>query len=676
MPPLIYFIEFELIVNMAGIDSGSFLFYNLRMKKVGMKSIFKGLLLVSIIISLSFGFIRDSTGVPMRDGINLGTDLYYPVTYFPPWPTLLQRTPYDRGWDSLEIFLITDVLGYVLVVQNLRGYGDSEGEPMVFLTDGWGNLQDGYDAIEWIASRWWSNDEIGMIGASAHGMTQYYAAGAVPPHLVCCAPMVAGPSIYHHVAFTGGEFRKALVETWLTGVGTPWLIDTVCRYPNYGPKWSVVNLTTRWNVAHYPMFHIDGWYDMYTDGVLEAFSELQKRYHNQKLFIGPWGHGDAWGSRYQGDLVYPPNAEMSELEFFNMLLDWYNYWMQDSSGIILTPRVKFYLMGDCDTQDTTYWNHWVEADTWPLPNVQLKTYYIRENGLLDTIAPTQISAVDTFQYNPVYPCSSYGGREFIGLPYGYGPKNQNPIENRPDVLVYTTPIFNTPLTVIGKLKFVLYAASNCYDTDWTIRVTDVYPDGRSILVTDNILMARHRHGFDREDSLIPGVPDTFLIDLWSTAQVFNTGHRLRVIISSSNYPRFEKNPNTGAPFKRNDSVTVVATQSIYRSSIMPSHLLLPVLPGQSPFVQDKYHYEYAKCSAKISIPTIASSPEICFELNKVGCVKISLYDVMGRNLWSFDNPHCPVGNSNLRLPQLASGIYFVHVRIEEEESIHKIIVVQ
>lgn len=610
----------------------------------------------------------------MRDGIRLGTDIYRPWWNNPilKAPALLQRTPYDRGWDDIYLTLICDIMGYALVVQNQRGYGDSEGEPMVFWTDGWGDLQDGYDAVEWVASRNWCNGKIGMIGASAHGMTQYYAAGALPPHLVCCAPMVAAPNLYRDCAFTGGQFRKALVETWLHGVGTPWLIDSACNHPKYDNKWECVDLTQKYNVANYPMFHITGWFDMYTDGQLEAFSELQRRFHNQKIYIGPWGHGDAWGSREQGDLVFPPNAEMSELEFIQMLLNWYDYWIKQGGGPVPSPKVKFYLMGDCSTQDTTNWNRWIQADTWPLPQVVYKKYYLRENFLLDTIYPT-ISAIDTFIYDPANPCTTYGGREFIGLTHGYGPIDQRPIENRPDVLIFSTPPLPTPLTVIGKLKFILFASSDRYDTDWSVRVTDVYPDGRSILVTDNILKARHRHGFDREDSLIPNVPDTFNIDLWSTAWVFNTGHRLRIIISSSNYPRFEKNPNTGAPFRRNDPNFVVATQKIYRTQEMPSHLLLPVLPSINPAVREISSKEYL--TANMYIPSVSKSPVIKLEIKNAKDVDIYVYDILGRVIWRLKQRYEP-GRYQIKLPELPSGVYFVSTNLSVNREVKKITVIK
>ncbi|MEO0081843.1 MAG: CocE/NonD family hydrolase [candidate division WOR-3 bacterium] len=536
-------------------------------------------LLQSLVITQAQAFIKETRMVRMRDGIQLATDIYYPVTSLPPWPTILQRTPYNRDIDSLLALLITDVKGYALVSQNLRGTGGSQGEPMLFLTDGWGALQDGYDCIEWIAAQWWSNDKIGMFGASAPGMTQYYAAGALPPHLTCTAPIVAGPSLYHHVAYTGGEFRKALVETWLNAQHTPWLIDSVANHPLYTPDfWGTVDLRTRWGLVNDPQFHVGGWYDMYTDGQLEAFTELQRRHHNQKLFIGPWGHY-GFNEREQGDLTYPANAEILETEYYTLLFEqWYDPCLQGSGNI--GDRVTYYLMGDCDTQDTTNWNHWVKTDTWPPPDAQYTTWYLRQGGVLSQSPPVSAEPPDTFRYDPRDPCPTIGGREYIGIPGGYGPKDQRPLESRPDVKVYTTPPLAQPLKVVGKLRLLLYASSDRTDTDWAVRVSDVYPDGRSILMTDNILKARHRKGFDREDFLTPGVVDTFDIDLWSIANVWNQGHRLRVSITSSNFPRFERNPNTGGPFRRNDTAgALVATNVIFHSPGIATRLLLPVIGG-------------------------------------------------------------------------------------------------
>ncbi|HEX7319415.1 MAG TPA: CocE/NonD family hydrolase [bacterium] len=633
---------------------------------------------VSMILYLTMtmlsGYIQDSAGVVMRDSVRLGTDLYYPQTSTPPWPSVLQRTPYSRYWDTGTISYITDYLGYVFIVQNLRGTGDSEGEPMFFLTDGWGPLQDGYDCIEWISQQSWSNGRTGMFGGSAHGITQYLAAGARPAHLTCCVPMVASPSMYHYTAFNGGEFRKALTETWLNSMGTPWLIDSICNHPDYDTMWSYVDLTARWDSASCPIFHITGWYDIFLDGQLDAFPQLQARFHNQRLFIGPWGHS-SWGSQYQGDLVYPANANMNQTEFYLMMFDWYNYWLKDSTPA-LEPQVLFYLMGDCETQDTTNWNRWVQADTWPLPAVLYKNLYLHSGNLCDTFPPNQAGVHDTFAYDPQDPCPTYGGREYIGLSTGYGPINQNPIEGRPDVLVYTTPVLTAPVAVIGKLQAVLYAASNRFDTDWTVRITDVYPDGQSYLVTDNIMMARHRHGLDIQDSLVPGQPDTFSIDLWSTAQVFNAGHRIRVIVSSSNYPRFEKNPNTGAPFRRDDPNTLTARQTVYCSSDLPSRIRMPVYPLEYMVKESSSRLVIQPANAFFNVmPTLSRNPVMHLRLNQASEVIVKIYNPAGQCLETIRRTY-GAGAHVFKLPPLACGIYFVKAAAGMDDYTTKIIIIK
>lgn len=311
----------------------------------------KRALLLLFSISLLYPFTVDTIWIPMRDGVRLAATIYMPDTSLHPLPrpVILQRTPYKRDIDdSLLLQFVCDYLGYILISQNLRGRYDSEGEPLIFMSDGWGNLRDGFDTVEWLAMQSFCNGKIGMVGASAPGMTQYYCAGAHPPSLDVIAPFAAGPSIYHHVAFNGRVFRKALVEAWLNGVGNPWLIDTVCNHPNYDIMWSWVDLTSRWDSAGYPMYHALGWFDLYTDGQLEAFSELQKRFGKQKLFVGVWRHGD-FGNNKVGDLVFPSNAKLDQNWALNQLLRWYHYFLYNdtTNGILDEPPVRFYLMGDC-----------------------------------------------------------------------------------------------------------------------------------------------------------------------------------------------------------------------------------------------------------------------------------------------------------------------------------------
>ncbi|UCF70309.1 MAG: CocE/NonD family hydrolase [candidate division WOR-3 bacterium] len=647
-------------------------------------------LCVPVCIQLCYGWTVEQVNIPVRDNILLSSYIYKPDPniFAPPWPCIIRRSPYEVTFPNPGIW--TDVYGYAVVGQFLRGWGNSQGVKTLFQTDGWGDvhygdLRDGYDAIEWLASQPWSSGEVAMYGFSGPGVVQYQAAGAAPPHLTCCNASVAFLDYYQDATWPGGEFKKASVEGWCTMQGTPYFIDTVCNHPNEDSFYTCHNLATRWDSAHYPMFHFAGWYDMSLEGGLAAFSGLQAHHHNQKLFVGPWGHW-TWGDQNVGHLSFPPNAAMSDVQFRQLDRAWYDYWLHDSANGITEPKVTFYLMGECDSQDTTLWNFWVEADTWPLPEVQYKNYYIREDGLLDTVPPG-ITAVDTFQYDPADPCPSYGGKESWGLQHGYGPIDNQPIEGRSDVLLFSTPVLTQPLCVIGKIWFTLHGASDRYDTDWTVRVTDVYPDGRSILITDGIIMARHRHGFDIENSLIPNVPDTFHIDVGSTANVFAPGHRLRVIISSSNYPRFEKNPNTGAPFMRNDPVYVTATNTVYRSAAMPSHLILPVYPGIPGVAEHTTEHPVTKM-LKISPNPFTKLTQIRYSILDTRYLiqepTLAIYDANGRLVKSFDLESSienqepaifwhGIDNAGRKLP---SGVYFAKFVSGDHEETEKVLLVR
>jgi len=652
--------------------------------------------ILSIIVGVTNAFTIDSAMVPMSDSIDLATHIYLPEFSSGPWPVLLQRTPYNRRESDLPIVLC-DIMNYAFVSQNVRGTRESEGEPMVFLTDGWGEHIDGYDCIDWIVSQSWCNGRVGMVGASAPGMTQYMAVGALHPNLTMICPIFAGPSMYHYVTFQGGVFRKKLVETWLTGLGTPWLIDTIANHPIYDELWSHVDLTTRYDSVSVPGFHVSGWFDMYTDGQLDAFGQLQLLHGNNKLLIAPCGHGDAVGTLEQGDLVYPPNALMTEADFIEIARRWYDYWLKDSpTGIMDEPPVQFYLSGDCDTSDTTLFNRWMTAETWPLPESEYREYYLTASGILDTIFPTDSTSL-SYVYDPEDPSPTVGGREFIGMDdIGYGPKDQSIlVEPRSDILIFTTPMLTEPMAVIGKIKMILFASSDRLDTDFAVRVTDVYPDGRSILMTDGILKARHRHGLDVEDMLSPGIPDTFEIDVWSIANVFNTGHRIRAIVSSANYPRFEANPNTGGPFVRNDPVTLVATNTVFMSEEMPSHLLLPIYPLDTTGIR-----EYSSLPERIAIRTYPnpfnSAVRIAIDAPVgEGLVpsRVEIFDIAGRLVAEISveegftpsrlsqttktggSETTPLRNEYIWQPDpsFGSGIYLVRARVGEDEVTKRVV---
>jgi putative CocE/NonD family hydrolase len=334
-----------------------------------------------------------------------------------------------------------------------------------------------------------------------------------------------------------------------------------------------------------PTFHVGGWYDCFLQGTLNHFSGLQTgggpgALGNQKLMVGAWTHGRVF-SRDQGELTYPVNAAYDSLD--EMLLDalrWFDYWLLgDDNGIMAEPAVRYYVMGDVD-DDNGPGNEWREGETWPPPGHEERLYLWGGGGLRGSIATDAAATPEWFAYDPAAPVPTRGG---ANLKIDPGPYDQRPVEGREDVLVYTSEQLTEPLEVIGRVWVELHAASSAVDTDWTAKLCDVYPDGRSMLVCDGVLRARCRESCTSPTLLAPGTTYRFMIDLWSTSLVFNTGHRIRLVISSSNATRFEPNRNNGLGPR--EGVPVVATNTIYHDAERRSALILPVTspgPGEHP----------------------------------------------------------------------------------------------
>lgn len=507
--------------------------------------------------------------IPMRDGVKLATLVELPDGDGP-WPVLLSRTPYNKE-TSLERGAFTRY-GVVRVVQDLRGRFESEGVDSVFLTDGWGEAQDGYDTIEWIAAQPWCNGKIGMTGGSALGITQYLAAGAGPEALVCCHVAVGAPSLYHHAAFPGGAFGKALVEDWTRDNNfSEHAIKNALNNPVYNDVWRCVDLLARASQVTVPMMHIGGWYDVFAQGTLDAFDALQHKggegaRGHQRLVIGPWTHG----MQPTGDLNFPASAHKNPAN--ELSAPWLAHYLLGLDSPILEEQlpVHYYVMGACGEPGAPG-NEWRNVADWPEPSTPVPVYF-HESGRLALEAPEDPSASRMFRYDPANPVPTVGG---CNLTIPAGPKDQRPVESRPDVLVFTSDPLPEPVEVTGRLKAKLFVSSDCPDTDFTVKLTDVYPDGRSMLVADGILRMRFREGFDREVFMEPGGLYEADVDLWSTSLVFNKGHRVRVAVSSSNAPRFDPNPNTGAGFRAN-AETRIAHNTLHVSKAHPSHIILPV----------------------------------------------------------------------------------------------------
>jgi predicted acyl esterase len=540
---------------------------------------------------------KEPLQILMRDGSQLAADLYLPKDFSEKdspdgLPVILVVTPYDKNREN-AIGLWRDVLvanGYAFVVEDMRGFyasRDAKRGPRHY---------DGYDTVEWIAKQPWCNGKVGMIGYSHLGAAQYETAVTDPPHLACAIPAQA-PGNYYTDSLYPPKFRKADMETILRGRFTTMTSQLLRRRIR-----SRENSTIRqFNV---PMLHSAGWYDFYTEGAIEMFRACQEHggpqaRGNQKLLIGPWGHGilqeEDLGQplKLPGGMAYPPNAKLDwEHEVW---LPWFDYWLKGKeTGQMKQPAVRYYLMGDVDNPKAPG-NQWIEAETFP-PESQATSYFIHADGTLSPQSPTAENERLGYKYDPKDPVPTVG-RFHWNVPVK-GPYDQREVEKRPDVLTFTTPALDQPLKIVGQVRVKLWASSDRKDTDFTAKLTDVYPDGRSMTITDSIVKGRYRNTYLQEEFLTPGDVYEFEIDLGYTAIVLAPGHRLRLAISSSNFDRFDINPNTGEPYGdhavsrgllqerlRQDSFrgegeyseALVATNTIYMDRQRPTQVVLPVV---------------------------------------------------------------------------------------------------
>ncbi|MBN1896006.1 CocE/NonD family hydrolase, partial [bacterium] len=406
-------------------------------------------------------------------------------------------------------------------------------------------------------------------------ISAYLAAGAAPPHLSCCVVLVAASDLYSDALFYGGVYQSGLVDDWFHDVNADSLLPFFIDHPARDPVYERLNLLSRCDSVNVPILHISGWHDIFIQGVLNAFTGIQESggpdaRGRQKLIVGPWTHGLLTSK--VGDILYP---SCRFEDFIQPMIDWFGIHLKGSDPAVLqTPAVQYYLMGPADAAGPG--NRWIESDFWP-PPAEITAFYLMDDARLSVRPPGGEENPDFFDYDPEKPVPTAGGRN---LSLAAGPADQAFLESRPDVLVFSSEPLADSLIVAGRIFVRLYASSDAPDTDFSAKLCDVYPDGRSMLVADGIRQARYRHSGSREEPLAPGSVGMFEIDLWSAAQAFAPGHRIRLDVSSSNSPRFEANPNTGEPFRRHTH-TRIARQTVYHDAERSSCLLLPVLNGST-----------------------------------------------------------------------------------------------
>ena len=520
-----------------------------------------------LLVFLTGCFSQDTYMVEMRDGVRLATDVYLPEEEVLPHGTLLIRTPYNKN-DMVRTGSDWSRLGWPVVIQDMRGRYASEGIDTVFRHA----QTDGPDTLDWIADQSFSNKKIATFGGSALGINQYYMAGANPDFLSCQYIQVATPDLYKHGVQQGGQFRYSLVAWWLEGQGSTYILEDYFAHENYSlDYWGNVSLEGKWDQVNVPAIHIGGWYDCFAQGTIDGFMGYQYRggegaQGQSKLIMGPWTHG---GGRQQGELRYPENAEDSFS--FYMFADMIEqFTMNNGSGFDEWPAVTYYVMGDVDN-DSAPGNEWLTSDDWP-PSYVETSVYLHEDGSLQTTAPDGSQSL-SYSFDPTDPVPTVGGQN---LNIDRGPYDQRSVENRDDVLVFTTDVLSDPVWISGPVKARLFVSSDCLDTDFTVKLTDVYPDGRSMLITDGIIRMRNRNGLDHWEFMQQDEIYEVEIDLWSTSYLFNPGHQIRVSVSSSNYPRFLANPNTKEPLAQNQSYRI-AQNMLHIGESCPSSVVLPLV---------------------------------------------------------------------------------------------------
>jgi hypothetical protein len=573
----------------------------------------------------------------MRDGVILRADVYRPTTA-QPVPVILMRTQYGKAeaqvqparYQTPEWFASHC---YIVVIQDIRGQGASDGVFYEYAHD----RDDGYDSVEWAARLPGSNGRVGMYGSSYVGATQWLAATAAPPSLKAIVPSNTASDYYDGWTYEDGAFRLAFIESWMmqtitrsaaahrgdtatveslkTGskdiakwmrftpyadlpifqprnpVVAPYFFDAV-KHPTDDAYWQAFSIQGRYDKVAVPVLAFEGWYDAFVNGALRNFvgvqakgaTELARR--NQRIVIGPWEHL-GWG---RPDSPVSPRLKaigpVADSPVNELTIAWFDHFLKgEDNGIAEGPRVDYFVMGE---------NRWHVARRWPLPGTVYQPWYLASDGhansvmgdgVLSPVPPARgaaeetTAASDQYVYDPANPVPSVGGHSCCAWTSGpQGQFDQSAIEQRPDILVFTSDTLGQAMEVTGPVTVDLYARSTAPDTDFTAKLVDVLPDGTAVNLSNGIQRASYRGSLTQPTPITPGEVYEYEINVWPTSNLFGKGHRIRLEISSSDYPQFAPNPNTGEPFGASVA-TNPATQTIMHDAEHPSAVVLPVIPA-------------------------------------------------------------------------------------------------
>jgi predicted acyl esterase len=518
--------------------------------------------------------------IPMRDGIRLSAYIYTPPGKGP-WPVILeQRYANANDPNTRKSFAKLASGGYVSVLANFRGSQQSEGVWRGYRHLAWGEQKDGYDLVEWLAKQPWSTGKIGTFGSSQAGFAQNFLAVTQPPHLVAQYMIDTGLSLYHEGYRIGGVTRperfKGMDKVARVPEHNRELMAEWFKHPKYDSYWAAEDCTRYFDKMNVPCFTVGSWYDFMCVGSVDSYVGRQHRggpgsIGTQQLLIGPWLHGRFKETNKSNEMEYPENAKFA-MEAH--MLRWFDHYLKGiDNGVTTEPTVRYYVMGAVGEAGAPG-NEWRTAADWPIPS-QSTPYYLHADKRLGITVPESADAKVTWLADPLRPAPI----PTIAFP---GAKDAREFEAHAEVRTFTTDVLQEPVEWTGKVQAELYVSSDARDTDFIVRVSDVYPDGRSILIMDYVRRARYRDGYEREVFMEPGEIYKVAFDVGWLSQVFNAGHRIRVTVASTGAPFYEPNPNTDEDLTIDfPANTVVAKNTLHVNRNNASRVLAPVIKGAS-----------------------------------------------------------------------------------------------
>lgn len=543
--------------------------------------------------------------VAMRDGVRLSANVFFRGKRGR-LPAILVRTPYGKGAGINANYRAFVEHGYAVVIEDVRGRYESEGVFDPLRQEG----VDGEDTLNWVARQPWCNGKIGMMGGSYLGIVQWKAALRNNQHLKAIFPVVSGYDEYRDRFYSaGGAFKPGNRLLWMsenlkvpdyhpdfskfvlhlplrtsdvaaTGRVSDMFRDAV-SHPAFDAFWKSISTREQIDKVRIPVFSVGGWYDNFVQSDLEAFAAVHALNGQNRVLVGPWPHN--MSSKFAG-VDFGPEADVAvrALQF-----DWFDHWLMGrETPLDRRPPVKLFVMGA---------NRWREEAAWPPPEARERTWYLESNGGANTMAgdgvladkPAHRGPEDGYVFDPRDPVPTRGGPVCCNpRVFPWGPIDQRPVERRRDVLVYTTRPLKRAVEAIGPVRVVLYVSTTAPDTDFTAKLIDVFPDGTARNLADGILRLRYRNSVEHAESAIPGEVYRVTVDAGVTANAFLKGHRIRVEISSSNFPRFDRNSNTGGTIGA-ETRFVPAAQTIYHDRQRPSFLSLMVVAQGTPLSRSR-----------------------------------------------------------------------------------------